>query len=65
VITAIAQNSAFVGVVAGFWRILWVAGVGILVSGLAGVAVHTAGYVRLELNPPPPPQEAEEPGDTE
>jgi hypothetical protein len=39
--------------------------VGILVSGLAGVAVHTAGYVRLELNPPPPPQEAEEPGDTE
>jgi ABC-type uncharacterized transport system permease subunit len=53
---AIAQNSAFVGVVAG---------VGILVSGLAGVAVHTTGYMRLERNPPPPLQEAEEPGDTE
>jgi ABC-type uncharacterized transport system permease subunit len=53
---AIAQNSAFVGVVAG---------VGILVSGLAGVAVHAAGYMRLERDVEPTSQEAEEPGDTE
>ena len=64
-ITAIAQNSAFVGVVAGFWRILWVAGVGILVSGLAGVAVHTTAYMRLERDVEPASQEAGEPGYTE
>jgi hypothetical protein len=44
----VAQTSAFVGVVAGFWHILWIAGVAVLISGLAGVAVHSAGYVRLE-----------------
>jgi cobalamin synthase len=43
-----AQLSAFVGVVAGFWHILWIAGVGILAAGLVGVAVHSAGYARLE-----------------
>jgi ABC-type uncharacterized transport system permease subunit len=53
---AIAQNSAFVGVVAG---------VGILVSGLAGVAVHTTAYMRLERDVEPTSQEAEDPGDTE
>lgn len=45
---AIAQLSAFVGVVAAFWHMLWIAGVGILASGIIGVAVHSAGYVRLE-----------------
>jgi hypothetical protein len=45
---AIAQLLAFVGVVAGFWHIMWLAGVGILVSGFAAMMVHSAGYFRLE-----------------
>ena len=44
----VAQSSAFVGVVAGFWHISWIAGVVFMASGLAGVLVHSAGYVRLE-----------------
>jgi hypothetical protein len=32
----IAQASAFTGVVAGFWHILWIAGVGMLAGGLWG-----------------------------
>jgi hypothetical protein len=61
----VAQVCAFVGVVAGFWHILWIAGVGMLASGLVGVAVHSAGYVGLERDQEPPPQEVEEPGDTD
>ncbi|WP_203919963.1 hypothetical protein [Rugosimonospora africana] len=45
---AIAQFLAFVGVVAGFWHIMWLAGVGILVSGFVAMMVHSAGYFRLE-----------------
>jgi hypothetical protein len=41
-------NLAFVGVVAGFWHITWIAGVGMLAGGLVGLAVHSAGYTRLE-----------------
>jgi hypothetical protein len=44
----IAQLLAFVGVVAGFWHIMWLAGVGVLVSGFVGMMVHAAGYIRLE-----------------
>jgi hypothetical protein len=61
----VAQLCAFVGVVAGFWHIQWIAGVGMLASGLVAVGVHSAGYVRLELDQEPPPQDVEEPGDTE
>ena len=45
---AVAQLLAFVGVVAGFWHIVWIAGVGILVSGFVAMMVHSAGYFRLE-----------------
>ena len=45
---SIAQLLAFVGVVAGFWHIMWLAGVGILVSGFTAMMVHSAGYFRLE-----------------
>ncbi|MCW6004427.1 hypothetical protein K1W54_07495 [Micromonospora sp. CPCC 205371] len=45
---SIAQMLAFVGVVAGFWHITWLAGVGFLVSGFAAMMVHSAGYIRLE-----------------
>ena len=34
---------AVVGVVAGFWHILWIVGVGLLVTAIVGVAVQSAG----------------------
>jgi hypothetical protein len=48
---AVAQLSAFVGVVAAFWSIVWMAGLGILASAIVAVFVHSAGYSRLELEP--------------
>ncbi|HEY3503454.1 MAG TPA: hypothetical protein VGN37_11810 [Actinocatenispora sp.] len=45
----VAQLLAFVGVVAGFWHITWLAGVGILVGGVVAMMVHSAGHFRLEL----------------
>lgn len=45
---SVSQLLAFVGVVAGFWHIMWLAGVGILVSGFAAMMVHSAGYFRIE-----------------
>lgn len=59
-----AQNLAFIGVVAGFWHIHWIAGVGMLTGGLVGVAVYSAGYTRLEREQEPTPQEGDEPGDS-
>jgi hypothetical protein len=44
----VAQLCAFVGVVAGFWHITWIAGVAMLGTGLVAVGVHSAGYARLE-----------------
>jgi O-antigen/teichoic acid export membrane protein len=67
----VAQLGAFVGVVAGFWHILWIAGVGVLAGGLVGSAVQSVGYWRLERDrllerdQQPTPQEGEEPGGTE
>jgi hypothetical protein len=61
----VAQNCAFVGVVAGFWHIHRIAGVGMLASGLVAVVVHSAGYTRLERDQEPTPQEGDEPGDTQ
>jgi fatty acid desaturase len=46
---AVAQLAAFVGVVAGFWHIWWVAGVVMLVFGVIAVGVHSAGFTRVEL----------------
>ena len=51
---ATAQGSAFVGVVAGFWHIHWIAGVGVLASALVAVGVQSAGITRLELGERPP-----------
>jgi Na+(H+)/acetate symporter ActP len=50
---ATAQASAFVGVVAGFWHIHWIASVGVLVSALVAVGVQSAGITRLELGERP------------
>jgi hypothetical protein len=48
----VAQLCAATGVVAGFWHIRWIAGAAVLASGLVGIGVHSAGYVRLELKGP-------------
>jgi dipeptide/tripeptide permease len=70
-VRTVAQLCAFVGVVAGFWHILWIAGVGMLAGGLVAVAVQSVGFWRLERDrmlereQKPSPQEGEEPGDTE
>jgi hypothetical protein len=49
----VAQATAFAGVVAAFWHILWIAGLVMLVSGLVAVAVHTVGYTQLERDQAP------------
>jgi hypothetical protein len=48
---AIAQGAAFLGVVAGFWHLHWIAGVVILGSALTALGVHSAGITVLELQP--------------
>jgi hypothetical protein len=45
---AVAQAAAFVGIVAGFWHITWIAGVTFLAAGVVAVGIHSAGYWRLE-----------------
>ena len=45
---AVAQSAAFVGIVAGFWHISWVAGVTFLVTRLVAMGIHSAGFWRLE-----------------
>jgi len=44
---AIAQGAAFLGLVAGFWPLHWVAGVVILGSSLVALGVHSAGLTVL------------------
>jgi len=44
----IGTGAAFVGFVAGFWHITWIAGVAMLVAALIALGVHSAGYTRLE-----------------
>jgi Na+(H+)/acetate symporter ActP len=56
---ATAQGSAVVGVVAGFWHIHWIAGVGVLVTALVAVGVQSAGITRLELGERPASRAAE------
>lgn len=50
---AVAQSAAFVGIVAGFWHIYWVAGIVFLASGFVAVGVHSAGFWRLEQGQQP------------
>ncbi|KRE22320.1 hypothetical protein [Agromyces sp. Soil535] len=44
---SVAVFFAFTGIVAGFWHVTWMAGVGVLVASVLAVAVHSAGYTRL------------------
>ena len=68
---SIAQGCAFAGLVGGFWHIHWIAGVGVLVSALVAVGIHSAGFTRLELGERPTSRAAEaagepaEPGDAD
>lgn len=57
-----AQICAFVGVVAAFWHIMWIAGAGVLLSAIVGLAVHSAGYTRLELDAAPEGPPSGQPG---
>ena len=62
-VRTVAQLCAFTGVVAGFWHILWIAGVGMLAGGLVAVAVQSVAFWRLERQQKASPQGGEEPGD--
>jgi uncharacterized integral membrane protein len=44
----VVQNLASVGAVAGFWHISWMAGVGMLASGVVTLSVHAAGYLGMK-----------------
>ncbi|GAB3434593.1 APC family permease [Flindersiella endophytica] len=45
---SVALGVGFLGVVAGFWQILPLAGIGALVFAFIGLFVHSAGYTRVE-----------------
>jgi small-conductance mechanosensitive channel len=47
---AVAQLCAFVGFVAAFWNILWIAGAAVLAAAVVGLAVHSIGFSNLELD---------------
>jgi len=49
----VAQGAAFVGLVASFWHIYWIAGVVFLAAGCVGLFVHSAGWWRLERDHDP------------
>jgi hypothetical protein len=57
---AIAQGAAFLGLVAGFWHVDWIAGAVVLGSSLIALGVHSAGFTALEL--PSTPDQEEPPG---
>ena len=54
---AIAQGAAFLGLVAGFWHLHWIAGAVVLGSSLVAVGVHSAGFTALEWQPLKPAEE--------
>jgi len=44
----LGQLAAFVGIVAGFWHIHWIAGVVTLASAVFAMGVHSAGFMSVE-----------------
>jgi hypothetical protein len=54
---AVAQGAAFLGLVAGFWHLHWIAGVVVLGSSLVALGVHSAGFTTLEWQPAKPARE--------
>jgi O-antigen/teichoic acid export membrane protein len=57
----VALGLGFAGVVAGFWHITTIAGIAALVGATLGVAVHGAGYTRVEEDDAQATQGAEQP----
>ncbi len=47
---SLGQGAAFVGIVAAFWHMTWIAGVAVLVSAFVALGIHSAGWTRLNLN---------------
>jgi hypothetical protein len=45
---AVALLAAFVGIVAGFWHMTWIAGVTFFAAALVSMGIHSAGYWRVE-----------------
>jgi hypothetical protein len=45
----VGQSAAFIGIVAAFWHISWIAGVVVLVSSFVAMGIHSAGWVRLAM----------------
>lgn len=43
-----ALGVGFVGVVAGFWHLTWIAGVAALVATMIAVSIYSVGFVRIE-----------------
>jgi hypothetical protein len=58
---SLALLLSFVGVVAGFWHMLHLAGVVILVCGFVALMVHSAGYLGLQRSADAPARRAEPP----
>lgn len=56
---AVAYGAAFTGVVAGFWHMMPLAGLAVLVFSILGLAVHTSGFVRVEQDGAQTPPDAE------
>jgi hypothetical protein len=54
---AVAQGAAFLGLVAGFWHLDWIAGAVVVASSLVAVGVHSAGFTALEWQPSKPARE--------
>ncbi len=54
----IGEGSAAVGVVAAFWHVSWVAGVLVVVSGLAGLGIYFAYARQLQKENPPEGKES-------
>jgi hypothetical protein len=50
---SVAQGTALVGLVAGFWHITWIAGVTFLAVAFVAIGIHSAGWYRLERTDEP------------
>jgi hypothetical protein len=61
----VGQSAAFIGIVAAFWHITWVAGVVVLVSSFVAMGIHSAGWFRLAMPELAQSQPGEGEGETE
>jgi hypothetical protein len=57
----VGQSAAFIGIVAAFWHITWIAGVVVLVSSFVAMGIHSAGWFRLAMPELAEPRSEEEP----